>query len=93
MPYIIHDFFDDLLTQEIEYCEKSELSEEQMTEIYATLKKIKPYEIVRVCYYDKEAYVLVEGTVGSLSMTYEYICVNGQKINFTDIKSIKRPDA
>ncbi|MCQ2751777.1 MAG: YolD-like family protein [Coriobacteriales bacterium] len=68
--------------------EKHEATEEEILEISNVLRQLKKGDIVRVTYYDKDAYVTIIGAVVEVVEVYKYLQVKKTKISFDDILDI-----
>lgn len=69
---------------------RHELTEEEALSLSRTITQIKKGDLVRVTYYDWDAYRTVSGVVARIDFAFRRIQVVKTVIGFDDILSIKR---
>ena len=90
MPFASLRGFGELIReQERVYVPKKELSEEDAERLSKRLAFVEKGVIVRAVYYDRDAYVTVEGAVTEADHTLRYLRVIKTRIAFDDLKEIK----
>lgn len=65
--------------------EKKELSEERKEELDIEFQKVQRGVMVEVEFFQKDAYIHLEGMVSQVDRSARYICVVNQKILIDDI--------
>lgn len=69
--------------------DKRELSEETLNIIFEKLFQLEKGSMVRVTYYDTDAYVTVEGLVVQLNSNFSKLIVGKKTIPFDDILDVE----
>lgn len=69
---------------------RHELTEEEALSLSRTIVQVKKGDMVRVTYYDRDAYRTVSGIVAHIDFTFRRIQVVKTAIGFDDILTIKR---
>lgn len=90
MPFSALKGFEELVKNEQRMISsKRELSEEDVFSISKTLSSIKKRMMVRVTYYDTDAYLETEGLVSSIDFVFKKIVVVRTEIPFENISNIE----
>ncbi len=84
----LRGYYDKIREQERIKEDKKILSNEVVMQIEDKLKQIKKGMMVKVKYYDKDAYVIKEGLVSNIDFIYNTITIVLEVINFKDILDI-----
>jgi hypothetical protein len=89
MPFSPLKGYDDLVSnKERIYTTKRELAEDDLIALNNKLLLIKKRDMVKITYYDTDAYVTILGMVSSIDIVYNTITVVKTKISFKDISDI-----
>ena len=89
MPFAALRGFEDLIEKQGRDIEpKKTLSEEQEAALSAKLSALKKGMVVKVVYYNKDGYDIMEGMVSSVNLTYGYLDVIKERIRFSEIYEI-----
>lgn len=67
---------------------RHELTEEEAAELSHTVGRIKRGDIVRVTYYDRDAYVTMTGCVARIDVVYREIVVVKTRIPLDDVRAL-----
>ena len=78
-----------LAQQETQIRDRRILSEEAVSAIDAALRQLCPGDRIRVRFYDAGAYETAEGTVTALTPEAGRLELDGRRIRFSDILSIR----
>lgn len=82
-------YYDLIRAKEVIVEDKKELSEEDIKDLQFRLSQIKKGDVVKIKYYQSNAYTLIEGMVGKIDTIYHTITIVKKTINFDDIISIE----
>lgn len=86
MPFAALKGYDVLIKQkERIISDRRELTEDMAAELSGTFAKIKKGDLIKITYYDTDAYCTLTGAVTAIDLTLKYITVIKTKIAFADI--------
>lgn len=91
MPFAALTGYYELARQQERITEpRHELTDEEALELSRTIMQVKKGDLVRVTYYDWDAYHTVSGVVAHIDFAYRRLQVVKTVIGFDDILAIKR---
>ena len=90
MPFAtLRGYYDAVRAQERLDTPRRELQEEDVMRISRVLARIAKGSMVRVTYYDTDAYVTMQGAVTEIVPTFQWLSVVKTRISFEDILHIE----
>lgn len=93
MPFAtLRGYYDAVKLQERQEAPRRTLQEHDIERISSVLARVQRGTMVRVVYYDRDAYVTLQGAVGEVVPAFRWLSVVKTRIAFEDIDDIEIMD-
>ena len=90
MPFAALRGFEELIRQQTrEKTPRRELSEYEAARLSKRMTRVEKGSMIRVTYYETDAYVTLEGMVSEIDFTLRFLRVVKTRINFDDVWDIQ----
>jgi len=90
MPFAtLRSFYENIHTMERVVAPRKEMTDEDALRLSQIIAGLKKGSVVRIIYYDTDAYVTTEGAIGEIVEPLRYLTVVKTRISFDDILNIE----
>ena len=91
MPFAALKGYDEMIENAARIAEPREtLTEEKAAALTELIKTVKKGDMISASYYSGDGYVTAAGLVSAVDLTLKYVKIIKTKINFSDIRDVKK---